>query len=259
MSRVEHIGLATMYLGDSIEIMKGLEPVDHIVTDPPYEAALHASNDRLSQGRELRDKRNPFAALGFDAIDDIRADVVAAAARLSNGWFLAFCTIEGVAMWANAINVAQRGDKALGIEPLGIKYKRPCLWIKPDAMPQMNGQMPGIGSEAFITAWCGTGHSKWNAGGKVGNYICNKGGPDRTSGHPTEKPRRLMTEILADFTLPGQLILDPFAGSGTTGVAAVMDGRRFVGIEKNDHWFEVACERIEMAQRQGDMFGGLAA
>lgn len=49
-------------------------------------------------------------------------------------------------------------------------------------------------------------------------------------------------------------ILDPFMGSGTTGVAAVQMGRRFIGIEREPSYFEIACKRIEQAQRQGDMF-----
>lgn len=245
MTHVKQIGLATIYLGDSIEIMKDLGQVDHIITDPPYEAALHASNDKLKT-RELRDKRNPFKALGFDCIDGIRGEVIGHAERLCGGWFIAFCTLEGIAIWADAINQS------------ALKYKRPCLWVKPDAMPQFNGRCPGIGAEGFVTAWAGKGHSRWNAGGKVGIYTHIKGGPERHGEHPTEKPRRLMTEIVSDFTNPGELILDPFLGSGTTGVSAVMAGRRFIGIEQNDHWFNVACERIEKAQRQGDMFGAAA-
>lgn len=68
-----------------------------------------------------------------------------------------------------------------------------------------------------------------------------------------------MSEIIADFTQPGDLICDPFMGSGTTGVAAVRAGRRFVGIELNPTYFDLACKRIEDAQRQGDMLDAMAA
>jgi DNA modification methylase len=63
-----------------------------------------------------------------------------------------------------------------------------------------------------------------------------------------------MSEIVADFTQPGQTVLDPFMGSGTTGVAAVMVGRNFIGIERDETHFAAACKRIEQAQRQGDFF-----
>jgi DNA modification methylase len=58
---------------------------------------------------------------------------------------------------------------------------------------------------------------------------------------------------------PGGLILDPFMGSGTTGVAAVCSGRRFIGCEQNEEYFSIACRRIEDAQRQSQLFGAEAA
>lgn len=105
----------------------------------------------------------------------------------------------------------------------------------------------------------GGGHARWNAGGKRGVYTHLVNNLERHGEHPTEKPRRLMAEIIADFTNPGETILDPFMGSGTTGVAAVRLGRRFIGIEQNERYFEIACKRIEDAQRQGDFFSGEAA
>lgn len=135
-----------------------------------------------------------------------------------------------------------------------MKYKRACAWVKPDSTPQLNGQGPAQGYECFVCAWAGTGHAKWNAGGKRGVYTHCVNGPERDGRHPTEKPRRLMAELVADFTLPEQTILDPFMGSGTTGIAAVQAGRNFIGVEMNPDYFDIACERIERAQRQGDLF-----
>ena len=77
-------------------------------------------------------------------------------------------------------------------------------------------------------------------------------------GHPSEKPLRLMKWTI-EVTKPGPAILDPFMGSGTTGVAAVQMGRKFIGIEREAKYFDIACKRIEDAQRQGDMFIGSAA
>lgn len=70
--------------------------------------------------------------------------------------------------------------------------------------------------------------------------------------HPTQKPVALMLWCLEKTK--AQTILDPFMGSGTTGVAAVQMGRRFIGIEREPKYFDIACKRIEDAQRQGDMF-----
>lgn len=71
--------------------------------------------------------------------------------------------------------------------------------------------------------------------------------------HPTQKPLPLMKWCLG-FLPSAQTILDPFMGSGTTGVAAVQLGRTFIGIERDERYFEIACERIDKAQRQGDLF-----
>ena len=76
--------------------------------------------------------------------------------------------------------------------------------------------------------------------------------------HPTQKPIQLMEWCLS-FVRGAQTIADPFMGSGTTGVAAVQMGRSFIGIERERKYFEIACKRIEDAQRQGDFFVDAAA
>ena len=73
--------------------------------------------------------------------------------------------------------------------------------------------------------------------------------------HPTRKPVDLMRYIVRLSVRPGRAALDPFMGSGTTGVAAVQMGRKFIGIEREPKYFDIACKRIEDAQRMGDMFG----
>lgn len=233
------IGDATLYCGDCLEIDVGV--VDHVISDPPYEASLHASKNNL-RGPARVDTGPDLKGLNFDPIDAIRQKVVDLYSQSVSGWFIAFCTVEGVAKWADIVNSST------------MKYKRACVWIKPDSTPQLNGQGPAQGAENFICAWAGKGHAKWNAGGKRGVYTHCVNGQERHGEHPTEKPRRLMAEIIADFTNQGQTICDPFAGSGTTGVAAVQMGRKFIGIEKNPRYFDIMCERITQANRQDDLF-----
>lgn len=238
--RTEIIGRATLYLGDCLEIMAGLSPVDHIISDPPYEASFHAARAHL---RNLRKDDGPeMKEIDFEAIDPIREDVVRLSSGLCTGWFIAFCTVEGARPWADCINASP------------MKYKRACVWVKPDSTPQLNGQGPAVGAEIFVAAWNGSGHARWNAGGKRGVYTHCVNNAERTGKHPTEKPRKLMSEIVADFTNPEQTVLDPFMGSGTTGVAAVMGGRSFIGIEREAKYFDLACHRLDQAQRQSDLF-----
>lgn len=239
--RVETIGDAVLYHGDCLEVMQSLEPVSHIIGDPPYEDSLHASKNKL-QTRLRSDAGPNLKGLDFEGINAIRDRVVELSYPLCDGWFIAFCTVEGTYPWAEVINASP------------MKYKRACIWVKPDSTPQLNGQCPAQGAECFVTAWCGEGHSRWNRGGKRGIYTHLVNNPERDGQHPTEKPRRLMAEIVGDFTNVGETILDPFMGSGTTGVACVQMGRKFIGIERDERYFEIACKRIEDAQRQGTLF-----
>lgn len=228
------IGDCRLILADSLTVLSHIDVVDHVFSDPPYEQSLHDAKAKPSS-HVRNDGGTLGGALNFAGVDDIREDVVRLCSDICEGWFIAFCTIEGVGRWADAINASP------------MKYKRGCIWVKPDSTPQMNGQGPAQGAECFVTAWCGKGFAKWNAGGKRGIYTHLTNPPDRQGGHPTEKPWRLMRDLILDFTRPGQTILDPFAGSGTTAVAAVLTGRKCICIEVNPIYFEIMRQRVEKA------------
>lgn len=68
--------------------------------------------------------------------------------------------------------------------------------------------------------------------------------------HPTQKPEKLIRKIIEDYSEEGQTIFDPFLGSGTTAVACINTGRNFIGIEKDEDYFEIAQRRIKDAQEQ---------
>jgi DNA modification methylase len=85
------------------------------------------------------------------------------------------------------------------------------------------------------------------------NGMLRKGQEERGE-HPTQKPLGVMKWAIGHIPEPANTILDPFMGSGTTGVAAVQMGRDFIGIEREPKYFDIACRRIEQAQRQGDLF-----
>ena len=94
------------------------------------------------------------------------------------------------------------------------------------------------------------GKKRWNGGGSHAVWIV----PKVHGNHPTEKPIFLISKFLELFSDPGDVIFDPFMGSGTTGVAATQLGRKFIGIEREPKYFAIACERIENAQRQENLF-----
>lgn len=241
--RQERIGDALLLLGDMGDILPGLA-VDHVISDPPYEDELHRAFGKKidrNDGDHLPRSVNMLQPLGFTGINGIRADVARAAVQASSGWVILFTLAEGVRAW--------RDD----LQAVGAKWDTTCFWIKPDASPRFNGQGPARGAECFVTCWAGTGYRRWNGGGKRGIYThCVNTG--RQGEHPTEKPIPLMREIVADFTMAGEVVCDPFMGSGTTGVACTLLDRPFIGIERDERWFDLACRRVEGAYRQPRLF-----
>ena len=237
--REEWIGGQRLILGDCLEVMPTLGAVDHCISDPPYEAVMQSKWGVLSASTPSSHVRHE--TIGFAAIDDSRASVASAICAITKGWAVLFCMAEGVRAW--------RDD----IEATGAKYKRALVWIKPDAMPQFNGQGPSVGHEMMVSAWCGPGKSRWNGGGRPGTFVHNKNTPGG-SVHPTQKPLPLMMELVALFSSAGETVLDPFLGSGTTLVACQRLGRKGIGIEANEAHFDAACRRVEEASRQNDLF-----
>ncbi|CAG9261044.1 Methyltransferase [Burkholderia diffusa] len=251
MSEKVQIGQATLYLGDCRDHWAPIN-ADHVITDPPYEAEAHGAGRRLlGRVAELADSKIreiEAAPLDFGAMDDeLRERVCRWAAVECSGWFLAFCQAEAVSDWRDAMEAA------------ALKWRRAMVWVKPDSSPQLSGDRPAQGYESIASAWCGSGRSIWNGGGKRGVFTYGKHDPGTGHGgaaneHPTQKPLLLMLDLVQLFTQPGQLIVDPFMGSGTTGIAAIQLGRRFIGMELRPKYFEIACRRIEDAQRQESLF-----
>lgn len=229
----------TLWRGDCREVLPMVGKVDHIISDPPYEAVMQNKWGVLSRNSPSSHVRHE--EIGFAAIDHMREDVAKAIAGSCEGWAVLFCMAEGVRAWRDAI------------EATGAKYKRAMVWIKPDAMPQFNGQGPSVGHEMMVSAWYGSGHSKWNGGGRPGTFTFNKNTPGGAD-HPTQKPLPLMQELVRLFSFEGDVVCDPFSGSGTTGIAAVMQGRKFIGIEQDAAHFDLSCRRISKALSQQDMF-----
>ena len=235
----EIIGGQRLILGDCLTVMPLLGEFDHVISDPPYEAIMH---DKLKKQRAKKSSYydHQITDINFEGVDDIRDEIAENCTRLSNGWSLIFCMAEGVGSWRDSFELAKA------------KWKRTLIWIKPDGMPQFNGQSPAAGYECMALSWCGSGHSSWNGGGAHGTYTFSKGG--KVSAHPTEKPIKLMAELVRLYSNQNQTILDPFMGSGTTLVACQKLGRKGTGIELDPDYFAIACKRVDEATRQPDLF-----
>lgn len=234
MSVVERGNGWEMHLGDCIEVMKGMadRSVDHVITDPPYGEHVHS---KPWQSKKLG--HSAHAGIDFACLTDAtRSGVASAMQRLAKRWSIAFCDIEGGEAWRDAMSRA------------GLDYVRTCVWDKVDSSPQFTGDRPASSAELFCCAHQ-PGKKRWNGGGRrsVFTFAVN-GGEKGSKPHPTTKPDALMFEIVRLFTDAGETVLDPFSGSGSTGVACIVQGRSYVGVERDPKYFSLSCERLRAAQ-----------
>lgn len=240
--------------GDCLQVMPTLpdKSVDHTITDAPYSEHVHSKNRRMlrgeGRGRKAIVKPNGrvyrecgLVPLDFEALPDSTRDTAAAQfERVARRWLLAFTNAEAQSKWEAALVAA------------GARHIRVGAWVKIAAQPQLTGDRPGTGFEAIEIAHASGQRCRWNSGGHhaVWTYQIatdRNGTGDRV--HTTQKPVDLMMHLVSDFTDPDELILDPFCGSGTTGVACLRLGRRFIGIEKDPKYAAIARERLEAESR----------
>lgn len=215
--------------GDSLPILKRMADgsIDSIITDPPYAEKTHAGARSACPGVGLTTKK----LIKFDSIDDDAfLSLCEQAVRISRRWVVMTCD------WRHAA-AAERSD--LPVVRLGV-------WIKPDAAPQFTGDRPGTGWEAVIMLHR-RGRKRWNGGGHHAVWTCEV---QRGNQHPTQKPLRLVRKWIRLFTDPGETVMDPFAGSGTTGVGAIQEGRLALLIERDaDH--AAVCRERALSARLG--------
>ena len=248
MSRVEVIGECTLYLGDCLEILQllGDGSIDMVWTDPPYGHNNHDGdwNARLNEHRGIAG-----APIANDTPDLMRAvldGMLQQAARVLKADCCCCCCCCGggggprpTFAW-----VADRMDRD------GLAFFHSVIWDKKN---------PGLGwryrrqHEMVMISHRAGGTLLWADGENAVPNIFSMM-PPREREHPNQKPLGLVQHFIKNHTSAGQIVLDPFMGSGTTGVACVKLGRKFIGIEIDEGYFTIACRRIEEAYRQGDMF-----
>jgi len=219
--RKEIIGDCTLYLGDCRDILPTLGKADAVVTDPPY--GIGADGEKFQNAKKRGTAAAPSRNYGAKSWDsappstDLISQIVSAA--------------DVAVLW---------GGNYFGLPPSS-------CWLVWDKENGTNGYAD------CELAWTNLPQAvrriKWRWAGMLQQDMANK--EERV--HPTQKPLEVMKWSIeqcrdADF------ILDPFMGSGTTGVACAKLGRRFIGIEIDEGYFEIACERIRKAYAQPDMF-----
>jgi site-specific DNA-methyltransferase (adenine-specific) len=222
----EIIGDATLYLGDCSEILPTLDKVDAVVTDPPYADKTH-KGARTGNGNDV--------LIDFDHISNEQAiEFAKHFVSIATGWVVMTCD------WMHTAEIARE---------MPDEFIRAGVWIKPNGMPQFTGDRPAMGWES-VAMLHRKGKKEWNGGGR--HAVWNV--PKVHGNHPTEKPIALIESFVDLFSNREATILDPFMGSGTTGVACMNLQRKFIGIEREQKYFDIACKRIEQAQKQERLF-----
>lgn len=223
MNKVEHIAEGvTLYLGDCREVMPTLPHVDAVVSDPPYGLSGSSGTINSERGKAVYATR-------ADTLADVRGIYVPAITQ--------------------AIALAQRGAITPGT-PHSFEYPKPddigaiiqpavkgmSKWGRPTWQPILfYGRDPYVGLTIQPLTFQSNGQF----------YKCD---------HPCPKPDDLMKWLVQRASKPAETILDPFMGSGTTGVAAIQLGRKFIGIEIEPKYFDIACRRVGEATKQTDLF-----
>lgn len=217
MSRIETIGSATLYLGDCRNILPSLDGIDAVVTDPPYGINYrYHGGGQGAGGPWLAEKSE--AIIGDDKTFDPRP------------WLAYHCVLFGADYYFEHLPPSgtwHTWDKRRNVCPPRAQSDIELIWCsKPGPKRVCYHMWDGMVRDSEV------------------------GAPRE---HPTQKPIAVMQWCI-QLCPDAKTVLDPFMGSGTTGVAAVKLGRKFVGIEIDPKYFDVACRRIQDTVDRPDLF-----
>ncbi len=232
-TREEIIGDCRLILGDCREVLPTLGKVDAVVTDPPYGIGL------TKKTSDYRDSK----------------------------WFDAGNSLQATTLYHDEPQAIR--DLVAGYIPLALQICERALVF---SGPAMLWEYPEPASIGCVFTPNGAGRTAWGfqcthpvlfygkdpylqdgLGGRPNSFRDEQPNPEKID-HPCPKPLSWMRWAVLRASRIGETILDPFMGSGTTGVACVKLGRKFIGIEIEERYFDIACRRIEEAYKQPDFF-----
>lgn len=223
--------------GDCLEALRslGAETADAVITDPPYCAGGKSESERM-RGRSMLGSDSPWGWFTGDNLSTtglawLLRSVAFQAERIlrPGGSLLVFCDWR---MWTAIVPA---------MESAGLGLQSMIVWDKGSA-----GLGVGFRATHELIAHLRKGKGPFHS--RAGsNVVRHRRVVGKGKEHPTQKPVELMVDLLRVVTPPGGLIVDPFCGSGSTGVAALQEGRRFIGIERDAGFVQVARARLEDA------------
>lgn len=240
MSRIETFGDATLYLGDCREILDWLPSVDAVVTSPPYNCGKDYGD--ADDGLELD-----------DYIEFLRESLFAASPRVR---------VVNVGQFFGSRKTRKLfRDILLSVSPEPLVDE--VVWDKgpvngsgwgnyPNS-PRIRAQHENIFVFGETRMPVGNGMD-WKQWSRLTTSIWRIPPAVDLKVHPAMMPLEVAVRCVSLWSDITGEVLDPFMGSGTTGIAALSLNRRFIGIEQDERYFDIACRRIEDAQRQGSLF-----
>lgn len=212
----------TIYHANCFDMICQLPVCKVLLTDPPY------CDDTHKNAKSNRGSGHDVKAINFESISHKYLD------------FFLLLTAPHVETWGIMFAAYDHIVK-LKDAPHGWEFVRFGVWLKSNPMPQISADRPAHGWDGIAYMHRDGVKKQWNGGGKHGNFYA----PVVSDGlHPTGKPLSILTQLVQNFTKPGDLILDPFMGSGTTLRAAKDMGRKAIGIEINEKYCEIAARRL---------------
>jgi DNA modification methylase len=239
-----------IYPGDCVEVMSNWPDAifDACITDPPYNMSRRkglkwafSSHVTMDEGWD-RFSNDDYFKFTINWLREV--------CRLvrPNGNLLVFGSFHNIYLIGFVLE-----------HVLGCRILQQITWFKPNAQPNITGRLPTESTEYIIWACNNTPEhaAKWTfdyaaskviGGGKqlrnLWQIACTPRGERKSGSHPSQKPAQLMERIVTLWTKPDDLILDCFLGTGTTATAANQLGRRWIGIEKDASYVEIASKRL---------------
>lgn len=218
-----------LYHGDYRTVL-AIEQANCLITDPPYGERTHNGRRTGQDPNQVETSSIPYAPL---TRKDVRDFVAFFLPRISEWWVL-FGDEETSGWWLEEMSDA------------GLYTFSRVIWCKPDATPRLTGDGPASACEYIAVAR--TRHMPKRPGSRPGYYECGtsstKGNNGKARSYPGTKPIQLMRALVRDYSSKGDLVIDPFAGTGTTLLAAITEGRDAIGAELSKEAYALASKRL---------------
>lgn len=236
--------------GDCLEVMKSIpdNSVDLVLTSPPYNMNLRIRNGKYCSRQIVKEISTKYASfddnLPMDEYFEFNKNVLSECLRISD---LVFFNVQILT-----------GNKPALFKLMGEfhdKIKELIVWDKLNAQPAIGKNVMNSQFEILLVLQNSKPESRAFSSaqfdrGTLSNLWGIKRGKKVDKNHGAVFPLELAEKVIANFSKPGQVVLDPFLGTGTTGVAAKLLDRSFIGIELDRDYFEVARDRIDAATGQ---------